>query len=1087
MKVAPLFLFIFFFVLGFGPGSVLFSREPIPAVPKGGWETTYTLSNEALELTVAPLAGRIIHLALQGENNLFTRNEAIVGDVPESSQADWLNHGGDWMWPVHQGQWKTLRGVDWPPPNVMEGSDWKAEAWTEADGTGVIILRRTLGAPVFIEAERRIELLPGKVSELRIRQSIRRINASDIPVCLWQISQIARPDAVVIGTTEDSPFPEGIHSIAFDPIPKENLTFCEGGVTFAPLQGTEHKLGTDARWIAARRDNTVLMQWTFGGRKGGELPDGGCGVVVYANAGLGYAEIETQSAEVALAPGEVLRNELVYRLIQLDEEIAPCDLVSRLHREAPQSQRVRFEPATPILGEPVTVRVLNPEGGGMLHWGVNGPAGDWQLPLKGYRPEGSTEGETGVAVDTPLPPPVDGLSTLQLGPFRDPAQVVRSLHAAVRWGDVWDSHDGANYNVSFSTHPDASSIEWVGEIPEALEEILPLRIETRPFADSVRLLLDGREIAKSRDGTLSVKMDTTSWSYGAHDLTAKAEHAGHFSVSQRKFWKIPELKAAPDLPESFPYGATRTKDSFRLHLLAPNARFVEVDWKTEDKQGSEMMQTLEGGRWTIEIPADAGSTLRYQYRVEGTRRFADPWSTQVDWRHPETGLESHLPEHAWSVVGTLPAALPDWTPPSPETWVIYELSIPDVAPPGSYKGLEGRLDWIKNLGINAIEPLPVTAFPGAESWGYNPSFHMAPEGAYGSPADLADLILAARERGIAYVKDIVLNHVDASGPLNAMHGPAEQNPFTMVFEGFNWGFPKLDQESEALKRYIRDTLTHWVVHWGVDGYRYDATQWIKWSGYNDWGASWMSYVVQQANPNTVQVAENLPSEPNMVKGTELDGEWDGHYRWRMRKVFIERKITEPEKFREILDPRSHAYQTGWQRVPYIESHDEERFMRELLEASYDEEEALRRHHAAAAITLTVPGMPMLYAGQEWGESTEKVVGLNPLQWKLSEKPARAALVEKFRDLIQLRTTHRALHHDRIDILRLDPETGTVVYKRPGVPESILVAFNISAFPAILDLSGTGTPVSELHHSEDTVPDLREIKLLPGEARVFRVR
>jgi alpha-glucosidase len=130
---------------------------------------------------------------------------------------------------------------------------------------------------------------------------------------------------------------------------------------------------------------------------------------------------------------------------------------------------------------------------------------------------------------------------------------------------------------------------------------------------------------------------------------------------------------------------------------------------------------------------------------------------------------------------------------------------------------------------------------------------------------------------------------------------------------------------------------------------------------------------------------------------------------------------------------------------------------------------------------------MLYAGQEWGESTEKVVGLNLLQWDLAAQPARAALVQKFRELIHLRTGHRALHHDRMDVLRLDAATGTVVYRRPGVPESILVALNVSAYPVTLDLRDAGTPVSELHRPDEERPDLSPVRLLPGEARVFRVR
>ncbi|MGA0334429.1 MAG: hypothetical protein ACO3NW_10790, partial [Kiritimatiellia bacterium] len=164
---------------------------------------------------------------------------------------------------------------------------------------------------------------------------------------------------------------------------------------------------------------------------------------------------------------------------------------------------------------------------------------------------------------------------------------------------------------------------------------------------------------------------------------------------------------------------------------------------------------------------------------------------------------------------------------------------------------------------------------------------------------------------------------------------------------------------------------------------------------------------------------------------------------------------------------------------------EERFVRELLQKGYSTGEAFARHHAGAAVTLTVPGMPMLYAGQEWGEMTPKVVGTNPLQWQLREQPARAELLEKFRELIHLRVSHRALHTDRIDILHLDAETGTIVYLRPGVPESVLVALNVSREGRLLSLEVDGEVLEELHQPAVAV-DLRKLTLRPGQARIFRI-
>lgn len=240
--------------------------------------------------------------------------------------------------------------------------------------------------------------------------------------------------------------------------------------------------------------------------------------------------------------------------------------------------------------------------------------------------------------------------------------------------------------------------------------------------------MDGQRLALSENGVLQTVLDTSSLSFGSHVLTAKAQRNGHLSVSTREVWKLPRLEDGPDLPVDFPYGATREKKGIRLHLLAHNAKFVVVEWRDAGQPVVDMMETLPGGRWTFLVPAEPDARVAYRYIVNGEERFADPWSKIVEWKNPGTGKESHLPEHAWTVVGALPEALPPWTPPKPETWVIYELSIPDVAPPGSYRGLEAKLDYIRDLGINAIEPLPVTAFPRIGKLGLQPRVPHGPRG-----------------------------------------------------------------------------------------------------------------------------------------------------------------------------------------------------------------------------------------------------------------------------------------------------------------------------------------------------------------------
>lgn len=1051
-----------------------------------GWEGAIQAANGALEIVVLPQTGRLVHLGKPGGENFFRFNEELVGQLPPEEEGDWLNYGGDWLWAVHQSRWTAMNGHDWPPMRLLDRAHWFSEVETTAAGGVVIRLRRDLGDPVFARVERRFELAAAGDALLRVRQSITRIQASKVPVTLWQISQIGAADLVLMGNDPGDFAGGGYRWLNFDRDYGNLLQQCDQALVYrAGVQG-EHKLGTGGHWIAARRGGQMLLIQAEGGLGQGEVPDGGCPVVMYSNKGLGYSEIETQSAEVFLAPGETLSNTLTYRLTDVDPDAEICATVETLAAYLPPRERLTFQPEMPHPSDVITLRIRNDEGNGVLHWGVNSPEGSWELPDRVYWPEGTVLAENGKAVETPLPEAVNGISSLVLGPFDRPEQVVTSVHAVIRWGNRWDSKSGANYNVAVVPHPDAAQLQWIVPGETLRGGKVKIGVGSNPPADEIRIYLGGTELASVQGDSLVHELDAGGWDYGPHDIKVRLLREGHLSTGSRRIWKIPKIESAEDLPADTAYGAARTETGdWRVVLYAPVARFMEIEWQAEGQPAkTAFMKKTADGHWLAEIP-DTPGVLAYRFKLNGEAFFADPWSKDVRWETPE-GRPSHLPEHAWTLLNTLDGGAAPWQAPDPATWVIYELSIPDVAPPGSYRGLTSVLDYIAALGVNAIEPLPVTAFPGAVSWGYNPAFHMAIERSYGRPEDFRELLEAARSRGIAFVADLVLNHIDGDAPLNRMLGDPELNPYTMPFTEFNWGFPKLDQQSPALKRYIQDTLTHWVRHWGVDGFRYDATQWVKWSGYKDWGASWMSYVVNEVDPGVIQIAENLPSEPDMIKGTELDSEWDGHFRWRMRKILSEGRIEEPEKMREILDPRNHAYVNGFQRVPYIESHDEERFVRELLEKGYSTAEAFTRHHAGAAVTLTVPGIPMLYAGQEWGEMTAKVVGPNPLQWQLREQPARAEMLEKFRELIRLRVTHRALHGDRIDILHLSEKDGTFAYLRPGVPESVLVAVNVAAEGRVLNLQVQGEVAEELHRT-NAAADMSRLTLRPGQARIFRIR
>jgi hypothetical protein len=312
--------------------AVVFGEGEAERVPFRGWEQSLRMENEAVEVVVVPATGRIVHLARKGGKNLLTFKEKLAGKLPPAEEGYWLNYGGDWMWPVHQDQWEKMGGPQWPPLRVLD-QVWKGEMEHRKDGTGVITLRASFGAPLHLEAERRIFLPPGKTTDLVIEQSLRRVEASEIPVTLWQIAQVDAAEMVFLDRSPKSQFDEGHRLIAFDKPTEEVLTVGPKTIQYRPgIQG-HTKLGSDGTWIAARRGRDVLMLWTQDEMGNGTYPDGGCALTMYSNTDLGYSEIETQSAFHLLPLGETVSNRVFYRLLELEEDADPVAIPDLLHTQ----------------------------------------------------------------------------------------------------------------------------------------------------------------------------------------------------------------------------------------------------------------------------------------------------------------------------------------------------------------------------------------------------------------------------------------------------------------------------------------------------------------------------------------------------------------------------------------------------------------------------------------------------------------------------------------------------------------------------------------------------------------------------------
>ena len=301
---------------------------PVPPTEFRGWTHAFRIQNDQAEAVFVPAVGRLVHFARRDGASPLRLEPALAGKTPAAGET-FFNVGGDWFWPVSQARWPALAadGKDWPPPAVLgDETPWTCSAWTDADGAPCVQFVRRYGAPLNVEATRLFRLEPTS-AVLVVRQRLERTAPSEIPVVLWNVSQIAQAEQIALPTEKNSAFRGGLKALMGRLPPRKQLARCGDAAVYRVSPGAETKLGSDSPrgWIAAARGTDVVFE-AVANTVAGTYPDGGCVVEVYSNQGLGYSEIETLSPELDLEPGTVLENVLRIQLASTEAPLAACPL-----------------------------------------------------------------------------------------------------------------------------------------------------------------------------------------------------------------------------------------------------------------------------------------------------------------------------------------------------------------------------------------------------------------------------------------------------------------------------------------------------------------------------------------------------------------------------------------------------------------------------------------------------------------------------------------------------------------------------------------------------------------------------------------
>jgi maltooligosyltrehalose trehalohydrolase len=262
---------------------------------------------------------------------------------------------------------------------------------------------------------------------------------------------------------------------------------------------------------------------------------------------------------------------------------------------------------------------------------------------------------------------------------------------------------------------------------------------------------------------------------------------------------------------SMPFGAELSEDgTVRFRLWAPKAKRVELCLESPATEQYPLTQ-LDDGWFELVTPAARAGT-RYRFLIDGDIKVPDPASRfqPLDVHGPSEVIDPR--SFDWNDE--------HWRGRSWEEVVIYELHVGTFTPEGTFQAVEKRLDYLRDLGVTAIELMPIADFPGRRNWGYDGVLLYAPDSCYGRPEDLKRLVQAAHERGLVVFLDVVYNHFGPDGNYLSVYSPQffTNRHHTPWGDAINFDGP----ESRVVRDFFIHNALYWLEEYHLDGLRLDA-------------------------------------------------------------------------------------------------------------------------------------------------------------------------------------------------------------------------------------------------------------------------
>jgi len=511
------------------------------------------------------------------------------------------------------------------------------------------------------------------------------------------------------------------------------------------------------------------------------------------------------------------------------------------------------------------------------------------------------------------------------------------------------------------------------------------------------------------------------------------------------------------------WGATPYHDAqgtgVTFRVWAPNATSVYVpgqfnSWSTTATPlGLELTNGIGDGVWSADVTS-ASPGQQYKYYIN--------YSGSGNWKHD--------PRARWVTNPGTPAGANDivydpnafnWngdslTPPALNDLFIYELhmgTFPSSSVPSRFIAATNKLDYLKSLGVNAVEVMPIAEFGnGGSSWGYDPAQPFAADNSqYGGPDGFKTFVQACHARGIAVLLDVVHNHYGPgdldmwnfdgwSGTNSLGGGGIYFYQSNINLQNTSYGATRPNFNSQQVDNFVQDNFTMWLSECHVDGFRWDTPNLMM-------NASGYGYIPAAGNLinaiNTMihyNYTGKISISEDVYNSFGFDSAWDTSYPGYFTPV-----LTATSDSSRDMPTIANAVQynvryggtAGTGRVAFLESHDVVgdlnggvRLVTAIDPVTPNSYWARKRSTLGAAVTLTAPGVPMIFQGQEMLESNAFDSNL-PVDW--SKTNTYSYIVQFYRDLITARRDLKGytpgLEGDQCSMLQVDNVNKLVAFQR----------------------------------------------------------